>query len=362
MDKSVWPPKAFCEALQHNLPISKWVRNVETQLHWERLGETMVPITRNQTELESSYVVSPYSALILYSRQEMKKLPSYLRILETILAPLSLLLKVMKLNQAVSVNNWLLSTNLYPKAGAEQFAELASKSIAASPNSFVIFRSLNFFTYADLILTFKSLGFSLIPSRQVYFFDFRKEQASEFRNLNRDLKFLSRTSLQIIDGDDFSDLDFDRAEQLYNFLYLEKYSIYNPAFSNIYLKLCRDTKIMRFLGMRDSEGVLQGVVGFFIVDGVMTVPIVGYDIHRPQKEGLYRLLIAIALKYARDEKLLVNLSSGASSFKIFRGGQPVIEYSAVYIKHLKWYRRLGFRIIQFLLFSLALPILKIFKL
>ena len=362
MDNAFWPPAEFREALENDGPISKWVRNVQTKLHWEQFEKFSVPVTENKTEFDSSYVVSPYSALILYSRQEMKKLPNYLQALELILSPLADLLKFMKLNQAVSVNNWLLSTNLYPKDSIDQLATLASKTIQVSPQSFVIFRSLNYFTNAGLIEKLKRLGFTLIPSRQVYFFDFKDEITIEYRNLFRDQKLLVQTKLKISEGFEFSQDDFERAEQLYNLLYLDKYSIYNPAFTSDFLKLCQRTQVMKLFGLRSSDGTLQGVVGFFIVDGVMTVPIVGYDTNRPQKEGLYRLLMAFALRYAKDEKLLVNLSSGASRFKMFRGGKPVIEYSAVYMRHLSWHRRLSFRLIQLLLFSIALPLLKIFKL
>ncbi len=357
-----WPHSEFRSKFVGKEEIQKLIPNVMTQLSWSQKKDFWSPSTANFAEFNASYVVSPYSALILYSRQELKKLPMILGLLGLILLPLSYLLKAMRLNQSISINNWLLSTNLYPKNSETAFSEWAKESIRKADQHFIIFRSLNYFTNADLIHGLRRLGFSLIPSRQVYFFDFRIGQQIKSKNMFRDQKLLDRSSLQIVNGTEFSDQDFQRSEELYALLYLEKYSQYNPAFSASYLKLCQESGVMKLFGLRDEKGELQGVVGYFIVDEVLTVPIVGYDTRRPQKEGLYRLLIALALRYAKERKLLVNLSSGASEFKRLRGGRPVIEYSAVYIKHLSWPRRIGFRILQALLFSIALPLLKIFKL
>ena len=64
----VWPPSTFrsqfISEIDSEKSMKKWVRNAETELQWQKLGATWWPITRNETELTSSYVVSPYAALI----------------------------------------------------------------------------------------------------------------------------------------------------------------------------------------------------------------------------------------------------------------------------------------------------------
>lgn len=339
----------------------RWVSNVRTDLDWVEVEGLRLPVTRNRGELDSSYVVSPYAALILYSRQEMQKVPRAFHFLLGILAPLSWMLKSMRLNEHVALNNWMLSTNLYPRVSPTALIAEARRLREQNPESFVLLRSLNERTNGDLIAALRAEGFSFIPSRQVYFFEPGAELSAR-HNYRMDQKLLEKSPLRIVPGADFTERDFTRARELYDLLYLAKYSEYNPAFTADYLKLCRDTGAMDFFGLRDEAGELQGVLGFFILNGILTAPIVGYNTGRPAREGLYRQLIALTLREAARRGLVVNLSSGASGFKRLRGGVPVTEWSAVDVRHLGWGRRLGFRVLQGLLYGIALPLLKLFKL
>lgn len=82
------------------------------------------------------------------------------------------------------------------------------------------------------------------------------------------------------------------------------------------------------------------MVGVVSGDGIVTAPVVGYDTDISQKSALYRRVIARAMALSDHYNLPLNLSSGAPSFKRLRGGVPVIEYTAVYIRHLPRYRQL----------------------
>jgi hypothetical protein len=337
-----------------------WISNVETELFWEELDGCAVPISRNHHEFESSYVVSPYSALILYSRQEMDKLPRVFKVINLIIYPLSLMLKSMQLNKAISVNNWLLSTNILPKVSDFRIIDLCRLMRKSFPDHFVFVRSLNKRCNRPLMNAFAKAGFHFIPSRQVYIFDFTEKNTRH--NFLVDQKLLAKKDFVWSDAVNWSEADFKKAERLYGLLYLDKYSEYNPAFTSRYLQLCQATKTMQLFGLHGRQGEMLGVVGFFVREDIMTVPIVGYDTKKPSKLGLYRLLMAFSMKYAMDSKYLLNLSSGASSFKRLRGGIPYTEYSAVSLHGLSWYRKLGFMVLKFLLYSISLPLLKIFKL
>jgi hypothetical protein len=49
------------------------------------------------------------------------------------------------------------------------------------------------------------------------------------------------------------------------------------------------------------------------LDWIMTAPIVGYDSTLPPDTGLYRMLMALGTRRARQRKMLYNMSAGAAS-------------------------------------------------
>ena len=159
-------------------------------------------------------------------------------------------------------------------------------------------------------------------------------------NAKHDLRLLRHSRYRVERGDDFAAADFDRAAELYAMLYLHKYSQHNPAFTAEFLRLCHRSGVMRFLGLRNPSGVLDGVLGMFCLDGTITAPVVGYDTALDRRLGLYRMLMTLVFETAVQENLDINLSSGAASFKRLRGGRPYIEYSAIYDRHLPAARRL----------------------
>jgi hypothetical protein len=141
-------------------------------------------------------------------------------------------------------------------------------------------------------------------------------------------------------------------------LYLEKYSKYNPQFTIKYFTTCYNDGIVHFQGYKNSENVLKSFSGLFIIGNTITSPLIGYDTAAPQKEGLYIHAAQLALLCKFKTNLLLNLSSGAPEFKRMRGGEPSIEYSAVYSRHLNRKRKITFIILQFISNKIGVPLMK----
>jgi hypothetical protein len=120
--------------------------------------------------------------------------------------------------------------------------------------------------------------------------------------------------------------------------------------------------LLSFFGLRHTAGMLDGVIGFFELGDVMTAPIVGYETARPLDDGLYRQLMAIALRRARNRRMLFNMSAGAARFKLNRGASGAIEYTAVFNRHLPLRERLSGWLIRRLLNDIAVPIMKKYQL
>ena len=350
----------------------EFVTNIATSMKAVELQKYLLPFTINFREYDTSYVTSIYTAFISYGRAELKKIDNALvrLVLFTLILISDFWLKFVKIDQVVSCNNFLLSTNLYPdfnwddgqlKTEIEEFHNSIKKQY---PNHAIIFRSLNTHSNSTMIGQLESLGFQKVPSRQVYIFDRNLKDFSKSHNYKMDRKLFGKdTRFTKVNNSEIEESDYARIIELYNMLYLEKYSKYNPAFSTEYIKQAHKLGLIEFFGFRNLEGLLEGIVGCFDRHNLTTAPIVGYNTALPSNFGLYRMLMFHCISRADRQGLVLNLSSGASNFKMLRGGVPFIEVSAVYTSHLQsLIQRLTWKGLGFILTYLVSPILKRYEL
>lgn len=346
----------------------KFITNIKADLYlWLHQQQALVcssNLSQPKTESALSYVVSPYCAYVDYCLVEIARIEK-----PWLTWPLVLLVKILgvwlraaRIDCCLQINNWLLSTNLYPyDLQQHDISLLRDQAIKQFPQQSLVFRSLNQRSNQQQIQWLKQLGFIAVPSRQVYFFDARAGDKSGFtttHNFALDQQTLRKTSLTWRSAAEFSVADYERAAELYSLLYLQKYCQHNPAYTADWLRAGHESGWLRLQALVDENHQLQAILGWFENDELMTAPIVGYNTSLPKKMGLYRLLTQACLNEAIRQKKILNFSSGAAQFKRLRGGEAEIEYSLVYIKHLNLFRRITWRIMAFLLNHLAVPLMK----
>lgn len=343
---------------------AEFVANLNTRVEMIGTRGRSVPVTLNVDERDNAWVCSPYTAYCAYAIEELQRLVN--PVLGYPLTALCTLagagLRRAEIDRAVMVNNWLLSTNLYPAFDGGVLLAWIEEARQRWPDRAVWFRSLNDAWTPDWIQALRDVGAILLPSRQVYLYSDIARLARRQPNLKVDLKLLTRTELQRCDDADIAPGDYARIEQLYGLLYLRKYSRLNPAYRASLIAAWHRAGLLRLTGFRGRDGVLQAIVGTFECEGVVTAPLVGYDTSLPQKLGLYRLLMAAVLKYAADSGKRVNLSAGAAHFKRTRGGVAAIEYSAVLADHLPARRQRALRTLRWLTTHVGVPLMRRFKL
>ena len=342
------------------------IANVRTQVGSCNINSTTtLPYTVNETEYNNSYVCSPYTMLVPYCLEEITKLDNrFLRkVIKLLITMFDNYVKNNNINRVVHINNWLLSTNLYPQKEKKLLIKrLLEDFVSRYQQHAIIFRSLNNHLNPELLSECNSAGCIAVPTRQVYLYDKTLNDYSKTHNYKIDKKLLEKTDYQYVTQNEIEESDYSRIVDLYNMLYVSKYSQHNPQFTHNYIATIIEHPYFYIEGFRNQQGILDAVGGRFTVGDTTSLPIVGYDITKPKKLGLYRLVLMSTLLYAEKNKFCFNASSGAPHFKRLRGAIPYIEYSMVYVDHFPKPSQRLWKILAFTLNKLFVPIMKRYKL
>lgn len=355
---SVWEP--FAQKSAH------LIGNLHARIECYTLGDESILSCVVDEITPNCYIASPYSMIVSYAKDEIPKVDSKAQRIfsRTLIALLSALLKYAKIDTIQSLNNYLLSTNFFNRLWEEKIdlKELRQQSVERHPHHALLLRSLNQTQNPLLMQKLHNEHWLPLVSRHVYIFnDWQK--CRQTRNFQIDKKLLESLRFVFVEPHLEDTFAFEEAERLYNKLYLEKYSVHNVHFKARYLQALVANNLLHIRLIKDTQnGIYVGVVGLIGESGVITVPIVGYDTAYPQTDALYRRLIVYALSYAMHHEYLLNLSSGAPSFKTLRGAEPTIEYMYVYVKHLSWQRRAIWKVLSLISVHFYGPLLKRFKL
>lgn len=341
------------------------IANLSTRVEQLDIAGLSVPMTVNDGGFRGNcYVCDPVTGYIDYAIEETRNFTDHPLLRHSLIglvhsaAPL---VRATGLDRAVHVNNWLFSTNPAPQIDRAAAAELRASLTARFPRHAVIVRSLNTYADASTLSAFKNEGFQLVPSRQVYVFDGRRREKLG-KDMKNDRDLLRKTSFDIVPNDAFEPRDYARCAELYRMLYLEKYTPLNPQYTPLFIAEMHQRGLIELEGMRGEDGTLAAFGGRFQVGHTLTQPLLGYDTSRPQKEGLYRLITALAQQAALARGMLFNMSAGAAGFKRHRGAVPAIEYSAVYVRHLPMRQRMALRAVSSVLSGIGVPLLRWFEL
>ncbi|WP_422346999.1 hypothetical protein [Stenotrophomonas sp. DR009] len=323
-----------------------------------------LPVSVHDDRAGDAWVCSPRTTYSDYAAEEgARYLPSWAAPMSLrVIASLGRSLQWSGIDRAVSINNWLLSTNLYPSLALVDPAALLREAIARWPGHTLWFRSLNAHDNADWLAALQAAGGQRVTSRQVYLYDDFDALLRRHGNLKTDLALLRKTPLQHCRDQDVTEADYARIAEIYALLYICKHSRFNPVYDAQFLRLWHRAGLLTFEGFRTDDGRLACVVGLFRQGRTATAPIVGYDTAQPQKMALYRLATACAYRACLTNGWRLNFSAGAAGFKRLRGGVPAIEYSIVYARHLPTRTRMAVTALSTLTCRLGTPLLRRFRL
>lgn len=336
-----------------------FIDNVSTTVKVLTIDGLLVPITVNEADFDNSYVCSPYTHYVSYAREELALLNNRMLegLLSLMLSGMGWMLRQARFNRVVQVNNWLLSTNLYPALSAEQLTAILDYLRQTYPGYTLMYRSLSRETSGELVARLQEYGCKLVPSRQIYLLHPNTSGSKARWLVKRDRNLLAKHGYTEVGPEEITQEDIPRIVELYRLLYIDKYSAYNPQFTEAYIALALERRTLQIYGLR-KEGRLDAVLGFYEREGAMTAPLFGYDTSLPQSLGLYRMLSAVLIGLAGSRELLLHESSGVGQFKRNRGAAGATEYSAVYDRGTSLLNRCGWSILELLLRRIGMPLIQ----
>ncbi|MGY4398364.1 hypothetical protein ACVWZA_003570 [Sphingomonas sp. UYAg733] len=359
----VWPEpcetRAYIEGIARD-GVTAMIPNVTTRWLALRSGERVFPVTVNDGAIGGSYVTLPHSAYILYARAELDLVDTgRLRpLLAGLIGIADRLLRQGRINRIVHVDNWLLSTNLHGDWEGADIAEIRTFLVERFPDHAIAIRSVDGWSSPALLAATAQDGWTLLASRQIWVTTDLAVQWQPRRDTRADRTLLAASGLAIDHFETMSEADSARIAALYHLLYVGKYSPLNPVFSPAYVHMTWRENILRYRGVRDTDGTILAVAGSLIRGKILTPPVVGYDTLRPQSEGLYRIATLLFTMVAMETSARLNGSAGAAHFKRNRGATGVIEYMAIATAHLPWARRAVFGFMRLVLDRIAVPMMK----
>jgi len=368
IDEMSWPTTSDGEYAKNFLtPLIKngvqhYIDNIETEMRVLQIDDLALPVTINNTEYHNSYVCSPYGQYVSYAQESLTPVKSKLlkKLLSSLLWGLGKLLKLGKANKVIIVNNWMFSTNLYPKLTHEQIKKITEFLKIKFPEHAIIFRSIHTYGKENLFQSLERNHFELIASRLVFFMDTENENIFTSRIFKSDLKLLRESEYQTIYSDEIPESEIEKITTLYRSVYLDRHSTLNPQLNRNFIKLALLNQVLSLKALKNNQGQIDVVVGYFHRNGIMTSPLLGYDVSQPQSNGLYRLASTILTLEAKKQQKLFHLSSGAAFYKKIRKAEGNIEYTAVYNRHLSIPRRFPWFVLKSICNSVGIMFMKKF--
>jgi hypothetical protein len=348
VDALQWPETQEATlARAYLLPLVKegvkaYISNVETELYLLRINTTILPITVNDREYDNSYLTSNYFPIKYYEEQLSKKLTLINVLCKHLIQAAGIFLKAIKINKVVIVNNWLLTTNIYPKLSSEEINALTDFLTQRFPDHMLLFRSLNSRKCFELTQCLEKAHYRLLFARNVCIYDpNQKEQFSSkvFYHHRRDRRLIQEENYEIVRYHSLTKEEIERLLNLYTELYLKRHTQYSPHFTEKFLRETLDKKILQLVGLKKGSKI-YAVIGFLEREKTLIAPFCGYE-HATEEAGhLYRMLTILAIDEAEKREVVLNDGSGGEAPKHYRGMKSFPEYVALYDRHLPAPRRL----------------------
>ncbi|MCB1181281.1 MAG: hypothetical protein KDK55_04590 [Chlamydiia bacterium] len=344
-EKIEWPANSWANKVRSffspilNEGVTPFISNVKTQLFLLKANDLILPITVNEKEYKNSYIVSNYYGVHLLKENMTGLKP----LVHTLLTPAALLLKFLKVNKVVNLNTWFFPANIPPKVTGEAMKKMTAFLEKQYPDHVFMFRSVNNFVDTSHAAALSEAGYFLFPTRSIFFYNPHDSLDKKARyHRRRDTRLFEQSGYEVVTNKEITDEEIPRLLELYQKIYMDKYTSYSPSYTSKFLKHLISNDLMQIKGLKKNNQI-DAVIGYHSQNGIMQVPFIGYDTSLPATLGLYRMISLLGYLESDKHGLFYHDGNGAEAFKLVRGLKKTLEYAGVYSAHLKKFRYIPWR-------------------
>jgi len=316
----------------------KYIKNIDVEIKLLEVDDFLVPLSFGNSKL-NCYTTS-LTSIFVYWKFELYNISNFfLKFISKFLFNFLIFFwKVIKIDNIVYVNNFLLSTNLYPNFTEQNIKDINLFIKKHYPNKIIFYRSLNYKTNQNIINNLLDDSFKKLVSRQIFIFE--RNKVNKYSKLLKLEKYFKKYWLKL---EKANIEDSNNILKLYNLLYLKKYTNLNPQFSIDFIEDLLKYDIFHFYKLLNNDNILW-IIWYFIINNQTTTPFFWYDIHLPKKFNLYEQINYILILKTLEESDILNASSWAWKFKKSRWAELFIEYNLLYLPKNIWlFKKLFFK-------------------
>ncbi len=336
--------------------INCFIKNINCEIKILKINDLLIPLVFTDRNYDDCLYTSLLSHYIKYISEEFDKKNSKFNF---ILKFIEKYLIKNEINKTIYVNQWFISTNLYPALTKDDIQEITDFLKINYKNYAIVFKNIIKEYDTNLYENLNRQGYKEIISRQIFINDKKMTKNSKQRaKVKKDFKFYINSNYKAykVQNND----DYTRIKDIYTMLYIKKYSKYNPLYTEEYFKLTAFNPIFN-LTVFKNKNIIDSMCLTLANSNVMTAPAVGYDLTMSKDLGLYRIISAYIGELYNKNYAIFNMSAGIGEFKMQRGAKPYFEYLMIYYNHLPANKRIMFYILKSFV-NKIIPILCKYKL
>lgn len=331
-----------------NFGVKKYIKNIDVDIKFIEIDNFLIPISfwNNNNNCYTTSILGCFK----YLKEELKNEKIFFKrfLYHIFINILLIILKFFKIEENIFVFNLFLSTILYPEIPEKTIIKINNFLKENFPNKAIIYRWINSDITTDIKKNLEKEDFSGIVTRQIFYLEknnfpifSKKKSFIKDKNICKKFNFSMKKS-------HFSAQDIIEMKQFYDDLYLEKYSFSNPQFSIEFFEKILKNPFFSLNLLQNEKWENEAIFGTYTINKKSTNPIFGYNINNNKEKYLYGQLTYLSIIEIFKNSEILNLSSGVWKFKMHRWAKMDLEYTFIFWKHLSFFRKIPWKILQFI--------------